>query len=80
MIFSLLAASTYLTQKQPHLLVSRLPGSREAGGGSCEHWRKRRLMMDRELELWSLGKEEEWKPGLHFCHLLRTLVLYLGMT
>lgn len=84
-MFSLLAASTCPAQKQPHPLGSHPAGSWEAGGRSCGHWGKGRLMMGREPELRTLGKDEEWdadpeKPGLHFCHFLTAqLDLYQGM-
>lgn len=85
-MFSLLAASTCLAQKQPRPLGSHPAGSWEAGGGSCRHWGKGRLMMGREPELWTLGKDEEWdadpkKPGLRFCcFLIAQLDLCPGMT
>lgn len=85
-MFSLLAASTCLPQKRPHPLASHPAGSWEAGGSSCGHWGKGRLMMGREPTLWTPGKDEEWdldpkKPGIPFWHFLTTqLDPYLGMT
>lgn len=66
-MLGLLAASTCSAQKQS--LGSHPAGSWEAGGRSCGHWGKGRLMMGSEPEVWTWGKHKERgtdpkKPGL----------------
>jgi len=58
-MFSLLAASTCLAQKQPHPLGCHPAGSWEAGEGICGHWGKGRLMMGSP----SCGHGERTKNG-----------------